>query len=53
MGIAVKMSPEQEDRLEARADLSGPHECSRKRLQPSQIVEQVDRPVRETVRRLW
>jgi hypothetical protein len=47
------MKPEQDDRLEPGGDLSTPGEAPVERLQPPEIVGQVDNPVLETVRRLW
>jgi hypothetical protein len=46
------MKPEQDDRLEAGGDLGSPREFSLEKLQPPEIVGQVDNPVLEAVRRL-
>jgi hypothetical protein len=47
------MKPEQDDRLEARGDLSEPGELSLEKLPPPEIVRQMDNPVLERMRRLW
>jgi hypothetical protein len=43
----------EQDRFEMRGAVSQPTECSIDRLQPMEIVGQVDNPVLEAMRRLW
>ena len=47
------MKPEQYDRLDAGGVLSQPTQRYLERLQPPEIVGEVDNPAIETVRRLW
>jgi hypothetical protein len=47
------MKPEHDDGSEAGGDLSKPGEFSLERLQPPEIVGQVDNPMLEAVRRSW
>jgi hypothetical protein len=47
------MKPERDDRLPAGGDFSQPRECNPERLQPPEIVGQIDNRVLETMRRLW
>jgi hypothetical protein len=47
------MKPDQDNRLEAGGNLGSPREFSVERLQPPEIVGQVDNPVLEAVRRSW
>ena len=47
------MKPEQDDWVGTRGVVGPPREFSLEKLQPPEIVGQVDNPVLETVRRLW
>jgi hypothetical protein len=47
------MKPEQDDRLEAGVDLDSPREFPLEKLEPPEIVGQVDDSVLEAMRRLW
>ena len=47
------MKPDQGDRLGDRGCLDLPRECSVERLQPPEIVGQMENPVLEAIRRLW
>jgi hypothetical protein len=49
-GIVAEMKPEQDDRL---GDVSQPTQHSLERLQPPEIIGQVENPALETVRRFW